>query len=192
MIKTELRDIEVDETRLAQQAAGEADAFLALYDRYFARVYTYFRYRIDDPHASDDLTAQAFEQALAHIASFNPQRGPFAAWLFAIARNLANARLREARRYVWLPVDSLANQPAGGPSPEEAAIQSGQEELLLEGIRELPSRQRDLLALKFSARLTNRQIAVLSGLSEANVGVIIHRAIQQLRQKVLVAEEFYE
>ncbi|MDT3702970.1 MAG: sigma-70 family RNA polymerase sigma factor [Thermincola sp.] len=42
-------------------------------------------------------------------------------------------------------------------------------------------RERNIIALKFKAGLTNRHIAELIGLSESNVGVILYRAIRQLR-----------
>ena len=37
-------------------------------------------------------------------------------------------------------------------------------------INQLPERERDLIALKFGAGLTNREIAQLTNLSETNVG----------------------
>jgi len=45
----------------------------------------------------------------------------------------------------------------------------------------LPERARELLALRYGAGLTNRAIARLTGLSESNVGTILHRTIQELR-----------
>ena len=47
----------------------------------------------------------------------------------------------------------------------------------------LADRDRELVALKYGAGLTNRTIAGLTGLSESNVGVILHRAVQELRQQ---------
>lgn len=45
----------------------------------------------------------------------------------------------------------------------------------------LPERDRELIALKYGGGLTNRTIATLTGLSESNVGTILHRAVQALR-----------
>jgi RNA polymerase sigma-70 factor (ECF subfamily) len=45
----------------------------------------------------------------------------------------------------------------------------------------LPDRDRELLSLKYGAGLTNRAIARITGLSESNVGTIVHRAVQALR-----------
>jgi RNA polymerase sigma-70 factor (ECF subfamily) len=45
----------------------------------------------------------------------------------------------------------------------------------------LPERERELLSLKYGAGLTNRAIARLTGLSESNVGTLLHRTIAGLR-----------
>ena len=44
-------------------------------------------------------------------------------------------------------------------------------------------RERELLAMKYGAELTNRQIAAATGLSESNVGTIVHRAVIALRSR---------
>ncbi len=172
------------ETTFAQETAGDAPAFLALYDDYFSRIYTYFRYRFDDPATCDDLASQTFIQALENFAQFSPQRGPVAAWLFGIARNLANRHLQKRRRFGCLPLEALGSLSSSDSSPEERVISRDDRQQVLQAMRALSARQRDLLALKFSARLTNRQIAALTGLTEQNVGVIIHRAVRQLRKQM--------
>ena len=75
-----------NELTLVTQATLNANAFAALYDHYFSRVYNYVRYRLQDADASDDVTAQVFERALNNIGSYRPDKAPFSAWLFAIAR----------------------------------------------------------------------------------------------------------
>ena len=174
----------LDENAVVQETIRDKRAFLALYDAYFPRIYTYFRYRCGDPQTSDDLTAQTFEQAFIHLSQFDPSRGPFAAWLFGIARNLANAHLREQLRWKWLPLDQLLEKPSGHPDPEEEVLKQVDREHLFVLLRTLEPRQRDLLALKFSGGLNNRQIAALTGISEQNVAVILFRTVRQLRKGI--------
>jgi RNA polymerase sigma-70 factor (ECF subfamily) len=181
-----------EEVQIIQEASSTREsgaAFLALYDRYFSRVYTYFRYRCPDPQTCDDLTAQTFEQALTHLDDYDASRGPFAAWLFGIARNTANLHFRRRFRFQWLALDKIINLSGHEPLPEEQAIQNDQQRHLIEAVSCLPDRQRDLLALKFSGCLTNREIASLTGLSEQNVAVILHRSIQILRQQMSAEDE---
>ena len=68
-------------------------------------------------------------------------------------------------------------------TPETAALRAGQSRRLAELLRALPERERELLALKYGADATNRAIATLTGLSESNVGTILHRTVVSLRAR---------
>jgi RNA polymerase sigma-70 factor (ECF subfamily) len=46
----------------------------------------------------------------------------------------------------------------------------------------LPARDRELVALKFHAGLTNGEIARVLGISESAAGTRLHRAIEKLRK----------
>src|SRR5665811_70390 len=60
-----------------ERAAGDAGTFIVLYDTYFKRIYNYIRYRVNDPHTADDLTAHVFETLLTHFEQYDPEQGPF-------------------------------------------------------------------------------------------------------------------
>lgn len=168
--------------QLAVCASTDAQAFAGLYDAFFDRVYSYLRYRLDDAATADDLTALTFERALARLDSYRPQRAPFAAWLFAIARNALADHLRAQRRHPWFSFDGWRNCPTGDPLPEESVVAAENRRCLLAAVAQLDERQRDLIGLKFGAGLGNQEIAGLTGLSEGNVGVILHRALSRLRE----------
>src|SRR6185369_10899206 len=104
--------------------------------------------------------------------------GAFTTWLLTIARNVAVDHFRQRRQHVAL--DLASELPAEGAA-DEAAERRSDVEHLGRLLRTLPERERELLSLKYGAGLTNRAIARLTGLSESNVGTILHRTIQDLR-----------
>jgi RNA polymerase sigma factor (sigma-70 family) len=171
-----MADLEVEDG-----AGTEPAALAAVYDFYFPRVYMYVRYRVEDPSVADDLTSRTFEQVTKKLDTYSPKRAPFAAWLFAIARNAVNDHLRAMRRHPSLPFEALAGRANSEDPPEETVIQQEEKNRLLRAVAQLPERERELIALKFTAGLTNRQIAGMLPLSEKNVGVILYRAIRDLR-----------
>ncbi len=172
----------MDINQLAVEASHSSQAFGALYDLLYPRVYNYIRYRCHDQASAEDLAAQTFERLLSAIRSYDSQRGPFEPWLFAIARNLVTSHYRSHALRTWLPWEWFHRQPDPAPQPEEAAMLRESETTLLVALGQLKPQQRDLLGLKYGSGLANPQIAALTGLSEGNVAVILHRAIEALRR----------
>ena len=176
------------EVALVARAQAEPNAFAAIYDHYYPRVYTYVRYRVGDKDSADDVTAQVFERVLLKIGLYDPEHAPFAAWLFALARNVVNDYLRSRRRHPWLPLDALFQHAANEPPPEAVAVQDERQAELLAAVAKLDAREREIIALKFAGGLTNRRIAELIGLGEKNVSVILYRAVRRLRDQLRVKE----
>ncbi|NUM47138.1 MAG: sigma-70 family RNA polymerase sigma factor [Anaerolineales bacterium] len=167
--------------KLAVRAANDPAAFGALFDCFYGRVFNYARYRCDDDDTADDLTARIFERVLTNIRQYAPEKGPFAPWLFALARNVINDHYRAAHRFRWLTLEALRGVSAPEPGPEAALLACEDERELLTALAGLDARERDILGLKFAARLTNREIARNLGLREGHVGVIVYRALGKLR-----------
>ncbi len=157
--------------------ASEAD-WDALYAEQLPRVYNFFRYRVGDGPEAEDLTSTTFEKAWRARHRYRRDLGAFTTWLLTIARNVAVDHYRQARAFV--PLEDAADVP-GGPSPEDLATRRSDVERLSRLLALLPARERELVALRYGAGLTNRAIARLTGLSESNVGTILHRTIQELR-----------
>lgn len=171
-----------DEPARIRRAQANPHEFAPLYDHYAPRVYTFFRYRVDDAATAQDLTAQTFAQALADIARYRPERAPFAAWLFGIANHAASRHYRHAQHYPQEPLDTLAASVSDLPQPEHLVIAAETSASLTEAVARLDPRERELIALKFVAGLPNTDIAALTGQTASNVGVILYRAIQKLRR----------
>ena len=156
---------------------GEPD-WDALYRREMPRVYNYFRYRVGPGPDAEDLTSQTFERAWRARDRYREDLAAFSTWLLAIAGRLAIDHFRRRRDHAPL---EAAEDVASGPTPEDLAERSSDAARLAELLATLPERERDLLSLKYGADLTNRAIARVSGLSETNVGTILHRAVLRLR-----------
>ena len=173
-----------NEQALINQAKADLGAFEAIYDFYFAQVYNYTRYRVADSHTADDLTSAIFETVLTKLHTYQPERGPFSAWLFTIARNTVNYHLRRQKLRHWLSLDHFHNHAGKEPAPGEVIIKNETQYELLQAVSQLSARERELIALKFTSGLTNRTISKMTGLKESHVAVILHRAVQRIRAQM--------
>ena len=153
----------------------------AVYAEQLPRVYNFFRYRFGPSMDAEDLTARTFEKAWQARHRYRRDVAGFATWLLAIARNVAVDHVRARRHH--LPLEAAAAVAGPARTPEDAVVQGSEQARLGTLLAALPDRDRELLALKYGAGMTNRAIARVTGLSESNVGTILHRAVQTLRAR---------
>jgi RNA polymerase sigma-70 factor (ECF subfamily) len=176
------------------QAAAEApqtDAetqpveFTDLYHQYFPKVFAYVYGRVQDKEISLDIVSDVFEKAFIKMRSL---RSPdsFGSWLFTIARNEVSSHWRKtkpaaraAQEAAW--ETELHSQPRG---PEETVLHKERLASLSQLVRQLPRREQEIIALKFDAELTNREIANVLSTSEVNVRVTVFRALRKLRERL--------
>jgi RNA polymerase sigma-70 factor (ECF subfamily) len=152
----------------------------AVYAQQAPRIYNYFRFRLGVESDAEELTARAFERAWRSRARYRQDLAGFATWLFKIAQNVGTDYLRARREH--LPIDAALEVRAEG-SPDQDAERGSDIARLALLCEALPERERELVALKYGATLNNRLIAELTGLSESNVGTILHRIVQTLRER---------
>jgi RNA polymerase sigma factor (sigma-70 family) len=153
-----------------------ASSFEALYRSCGADVYAYVASLLRDRAAAEDVTALAFERALRKRRSFDRARGSERAWLFGIARNAALDELRRRSRTAALvtePPDDALAEPDDDPD-RRATVRAA--------LATLDARERELIALKFHAELSNAEIAKVIGATESAAGTRLHRAVATLRE----------
>ena len=164
----------------AKDAPRDADlAFEELYRSSRDDVYAYVAGMLRDRSAAEDVTAAAFERAYRKRARFDPRRGsraPGCSGSPATPRSTSCA--------------AAAARPSWPPSPPTSAILGRRvgrgERAAARGPRGAGPprrpRERELIALKFFAGLSNAEIATVLGISETNAGTRLHRAMTKLRE----------
>lgn len=169
----------MSESVTAVEAPRETDLdFERLYRSSRDDVYAYAAGLLRDQAAAEDVTAAAFERAYRKRSRFDAGRGGARAWLFGIARNAALDELRRRGRQAELSVD-----PIDAASAVDVAEARNELHLLLdEALGKLEARERELVALKFFAGLSNAEIARVTGTSVSNAGTRLHRTMDKLRE----------
>jgi len=172
-------------TRPSETENESWERFEALYRSSRDDVYAYVLTLLGDRAAAEDVTAVAFERAYRRRRTFDRHRGDERGWLFGIARNAALDELRRRRRTATLVVDpedvSEDALAADGDEDEDEVVRRA---AVREALAALAPRERELIALKFHAGLTNAELASVLGVSESNAGTLLHRAVQKLRRAV--------
>jgi len=158
------------------EATTSWERFEALYRSSRGDVFAYVATLLRDRTAAEDVTAVAFERAYRRRRTFDRRRGEERAWLFGIARNAALDELRRRRR-----VATLTDDPADRAADDDldavlhrAAVRAA--------LLKLPPREREIVALKFHAGLSNAELAAVLGVSESGAGTLLYRTMEKLRK----------
>ncbi|MGH2379261.1 MAG: sigma-70 family RNA polymerase sigma factor [Candidatus Limnocylindria bacterium] len=160
--------------------SGDRAAFAELYDTHVDSVYRYVLYRVREPSDAEDLASEVFTRAFANIHRYRWQGKSFLAWLYTIARNAVTDRRRRERPMVEL--DSAYGLAEDGPTAHDRAVH-GEEVLALKGaVKYLTVEQQQVLALRFEANLSSREVAKLLGKNEGAIRALQFRALGRLRK----------
>lgn len=184
-IKSVLMEIELNDEKLVRQiAAGDRAAEGELFRRMAPRIRLYGLRHLRDSHAADDLTQNV---------------------LIIILEALRNGRLREPEKLVSFVLGTcrmtVLDLRRGAQRKQRILDQFGDDliasstsfmpqldqDRLTRCVQNLKERERTVVMLTYYDEQTGADVAGFLGLSEANVRVIRHRAIHQLRDCMGVA-----
>jgi RNA polymerase sigma-70 factor (ECF subfamily) len=138
------------------------------------RVYAYVSYRLGKGPDAEDVTSEVFERAVRYRASFDPEKGEPAAWLIGIARRCIDDRRRAIANAL-----GETNLTEGTSDDLDGDVVGRL--TLREALEQLDERSREILALRYTADLTARDIGELLGLKTNTVEVALHRSLERLR-----------
>ena len=138
------------------------------------RVYAYAAYRLGDGPDAEDATSEAFERALRYRDSYDRTKGEPAAWLIGIARRCVDQVLADR-----LPLAQVVDTEA----PVDLEQQTVTRIELTRALGGLSEQDRELVALRYGADLSARQIAELLEARTNTIEVALHRALERLRRQ---------
>lgn len=177
--------------RLVRSARlGNTQATQELYERYVARVFRAVRALSGSEEEAEDVTQDAFIDAFTNLESYEARSSTrFSAWLLTLALN----RARKSRRRRGL-VDVHSPSALRDIADERAAVENPAESVvdriaLLRALAEIPSRDREVVALFYGAELTAEEVGRIIGLRAPNVRKIAQRRRDELLEQLTNSKE---
>lgn len=142
----------------------------------------YARHLIGDVERARDVVQDTFlklcqqdrEQLDGHLTE----------WLFTVCRNGALDVRRKEQRMTTMTLDTVMESPSLDPQPDDVAEQRDSTDKILSLLAELSGNQQEVMRLKFLFGLSYREISAVTGLTETNVGFLIHVGIKRLRERL--------
>ena len=149
------RPAATDSELIVAVAAGHGDAFESLYQRYARAVLGLALRRLGAAVVAEDAVQETFAAVWRAAATYRPERGPGAPWLFTVARN---AMTNQWRARADLPVE-LGDEASSEPGPDESAERAWRSFCVHRALEVLPGDQRSVLELAYWQGLSQSEIA---------------------------------
>jgi RNA polymerase sigma-70 factor (ECF subfamily) len=176
----------IDDTRLAQEARTDSQAFAELYRRHVKNIYRYHLAHTGNVKDAEDLTSQTFMAALEGIRSFRGT-GPYITWLIGIASRKRALFFRGKKPQV--PLDAALHVPSSGLPTDRAAARRLQTDQLFAALRTISPDRAEAIILCFFSELSTTEAGLVLGKSEAAIRMLISRGLHDLRTRTSLALE---
>lgn len=171
-----------DDAELVRQIRSQKDeeAEAELYRRLAPRIKLYGLRHLRDQHASEDLAQQVLMTTIEALRAGRLREAEkLSSFVLGMCRmKVMDMRRGEQRRQKLLE-QFRGDVPGGTAGP---AVMPLDRERLSKCVGSLKERERTVIVLSFYDEQTGADLASFLGVSEANVRVIRHRAMHQLRQ----------
>jgi RNA polymerase sigma-70 factor (ECF subfamily) len=160
--------------RLAQ--SGDTESFLKLIEGHKERLYRIGRAYLKNEQDVLDALQETSLRAYQGIAKLKDET-LFQTWLTRILLNCCNDEYRKRNRRDWLKTQFnvlRSSQPSFANSIDLKVT-------LEDAVRELPTKQKEIIILKYMQQYTLTEIAAILDCPEGTVKTRLHKALVQLR-----------
>lgn len=169
-------------------ADGDIEAFAVLVNRYAHAVHALVARIVVTAEDAEEVTQDVFLKVFDHLPRFD-RRSSLATWIYRIACNTAVSHARRRRRPTC-PIDERRIAAVTDDEAErlEETVERQQAlDSLAAAIETLEADERALVTLRYYEDRSLAECAEITGLTEANVKVRLHRIRKKLFVRITTA-----
>lgn len=182
--------------QLIQQAqTGNEKAFEKLYQELYDKVYGFCYKRTFDHSVSGDITANTFIKLIENFHKFEWQNeGAFYGWIFRICSNEVSNYFKKQNKYN-LNTDYFDNDTCELLEDVKQSLTSENidknldKQRVNQAMKQLQDKEKHIVELHYFAAISHKEIAKMKNMSEGNVRVVAHRAVNKLKN-ILSQQEY--
>jgi len=157
--------------------------FSKIYDRYIEKIYRFIFFKVNSQEIAQDLTSETFLKTWETYKNGNQEIENIQAYLYKTARNLVIDFYREKGKVQIVSADNaFIADPA--PNLEEKARLSSDIEQIRQVLTNLKDDYQNVIIWYYLDDLPISEVAKLLDRSEEATRVLLHRALNSLRQKI--------
>jgi RNA polymerase sigma-70 factor, ECF subfamily len=164
---------------LVREAMTSPEALEQICDHYVPRIYNFILKRVGSVQDAEDLTSTVFEKVVTNLGTFDETKASFTTWIYRIATNCVTDfyRSRGRRKESYLE-DIEAADPGSRGELEQADLYL----VLLEMLKQLPSKYQEAVTLRYFGGLRVQEVAESLGITESAASKRILRGLDELKR----------
>jgi RNA polymerase sigma-70 factor (ECF subfamily) len=161
-----------DQLLIAEALGGNEKAYSSLTAKYWKRVFSFLRRKVNDNATAEELTQDTFASAFRYLHTFRGD-SQFYTWLCTIAINKASKR----------PFDSFKSEVDSVTSVTPETLLNTKQEFaqVLDSIDKLPEKQRKALYMKHVEGMCYNDIGVALNCSSKHAKNLVYKAKKTIR-----------
>lgn len=165
-------------TELAKKAInGDLEAFSDIYTLTFEKVYKFIFFRVNHKETAEDLSEEVFIKAFSKITSLkNPDI--ILGWLYQISRNSVIDYYRQKK--ITVALEDIENTLEYDSNIIDRSNLHFDQIQILKLLKILSSQEQLIIKMRFLEELNIKEISEILNLTQVNVRVIQHRALNKL------------
>ncbi len=144
-----------------------------------------FLYRLSggDRQLAEDLAQESFLRVIRSIHQYRYPR-PFKPWLYAIATNIARDYYKSADQRHTLNMNESDDLNISAEEPEDAVLNTDEEQHLIQALGVLPAHQRETVILRYYQELSLAEIAEAMSIPVGTVKSRLSLGLRQLKTQL--------
>jgi len=164
---------------------GDPEAFGFFYDKYVKQIYRFILLKVSNTQIAEDLTQDVFLKTWQHLVD-QKSLSYFRAFIYRIARNIVIDYYRQSNRQT-LPIDEITENLSANIQ-DDLMGQNKDLDISLDVaevrkfLKKLKLEYQEILILKYIEDLSFEEIAEVLQKDKNNVRVLLHRALNKLKQ----------
>ena len=157
--------------------------FRKIYKTYIRQIYRFIYVKVGSQQLAEDLTSEVFLRFWKNIQKNNPTKieNP-RAFLYKTARNLVIDHYRTYSQKKEIPIEEIKEIKDVSESLERQESLFSDLEIVQRAIRQLKEEHQDVILWYYLDDLSVKEIAKILGKSENAIRVMIHRAMEKLKE----------
>jgi RNA polymerase sigma-70 factor (ECF subfamily) len=181
---------------LRRTAAGEEDAFRALYQQFQGPVYRFALHMAGSTAVAEDVTQEVFMTLIEKRSRFDASRGTLRAYLIGMARHFLSRRFERDQKYVAFPdaespkstasSAEISGNHASASVPPIDLVRNEDIERVRQAVLSLPSDYREAVVLCELQEFSYEDAAEVLGCPVGTVRSRLNRARILLTEKLRV------